>query len=109
MMHFWESKELYTFDLGSGQLKRLFIPVADPEDPDVPVLPELAAVHGGRWSATHIVEGHLYKLGSIDDNATSLILADIDLDGSIDTAGPVSIQEFRAKRLGDAEQYSAFY
>jgi hypothetical protein len=108
LLHFWESKELYTFDLGSGQLERLFIPVADPDDPDVPVLPELAAVHGGRWSATHRIEGHLYKLGSIDDNATCLILADVDLDGKIDTQGAVTIEEFRAKRLGDGEQYSAW-
>ncbi len=112
MVQFWEDKEVHALDTSSGELAPLFLPAANPDYPDVTVIPQLSEVHKYRWSGTHEIEGHVYHLGvveDVNDSHTCLLLFDHDMNGTIDSFGPVPMEEFWARDLDDADKFTAFY
>lgn len=96
---------MYSLDISTKSWTKSYVPEPDAE---IPVLPELVGVDKSRWCRDHMDEGFVYMLGWLP-NKEALYLFDHDRDGEVDAEGPLTIEQFRDKKLDRADRYFAFF
>lgn len=105
-VQFNDSRDLYSFEVPSGNLKFVTGPTAG--NGPLPPIPELANDYETVWSAKHIVHGHIHVFRSGGNAALAdpvLVLADQDLDGILDAHFVIVAADWLASEFAAAGQY----
>lgn len=84
LIQFWDSKDVYRFDVMNRTLEKVASPTDD--RPDIIYEPALAnESYQSRWEATHIATGYIYIFGCRHyQRCDTLMLYDTDKDGILD-------------------------